>query len=216
MGLSAVTLKTQQRENRAHFSDALNLRVHRAISWLTKAEQCDDLDSQFIFYWIAFNSAYANEMAGIRKCESEIFNHYLARIIELDGSHQVYHLVWDTYSGAIRVLLENPYVYQKFWDSANGLLAPDAWKAEFEKANKAAHVALAKKDTTTILSVVFSRLYTLRNQLVHGGATWNSKVNRDQLRDACHILKDMLPLMIKTMLDHPEAHWGEAIYPPIS
>lgn len=28
-----------------------------------------------------------------------------------------------------------------------------------------------------ILSILFDRLYVLRNQLVHGGATWNSDVN---------------------------------------
>ena len=35
----------------------------------------------------------------------------------------------------------------------------------------------------TVLSVVLSRIYTLRNQLMHGGATWSSSVNRDQIRD---------------------------------
>ena len=35
----------------------------------------------------------------------------------------------------------------------------------------------------TVLSIVLSRIYTLRNQLVHGGATWDSSVNREQLRD---------------------------------
>ena len=36
------------------------------------------------------------------------------------------------------------------------------------------------KDTPTILNVN-DRLYTLRNQMLHGGATWNSNVNRDQV-----------------------------------
>ena len=38
----------------------LSLRLHRALSWLNRAEQlADDPDSQFIFLWIAFNAAYA-------------------------------------------------------------------------------------------------------------------------------------------------------------
>jgi hypothetical protein len=32
-------------------------------------------------------------------------------------------------------------------------------------------VALGRQDTVTVLSIVLSRIYVLRNQLVHGGAT---------------------------------------------
>jgi len=55
--------------------------------------------------------------------------------------------------------------------------------ADLDAANRAAHAALGQRDTVTVLSVVLSRIYTLRNQLMHGGATWNSSVNRDQIRD---------------------------------
>ena len=47
----------------------------------------------------------------------------------------------------------------------------------------------------TVLSIVFDRLYVLRNQLVHGGATWNSQVNRQQLRDGVAILGTLVPLI---------------------
>mgnify|MGYP003610388203 FL=1 len=36
--------------------------MHRALSWLEKAEQSDDLDSRFIFLWISFNAAYAKDL----------------------------------------------------------------------------------------------------------------------------------------------------------
>jgi hypothetical protein len=55
--------------------------------------------------------------------------------------------------------------------------------ADLDAANRAAHAALGQRDTVTVLSVVLSRIYTLRNQLMHGGVTWNSSVNRDQIRD---------------------------------
>ena len=42
--------------------DNLGLRVHRAISWIERAEQeSDDADAALVFYWIAFNSAYAKD-----------------------------------------------------------------------------------------------------------------------------------------------------------
>lgn len=39
--------------------DAVRLRVHRALSWLEQAERTTDLDTRFIFLWIAFNAIYA-------------------------------------------------------------------------------------------------------------------------------------------------------------
>ena len=56
------------------------------------------------------------------------------------------------------------------------------------------------------------RLYTLRYQLVHGGATWNGKLNRDQLRDACGILAHLLPLVVQFMMFHGHEVWGDAAY----
>ncbi|WP_425067816.1 hypothetical protein [Reyranella sp.] len=35
---------------------------------------------------------------------------------------------------------------------------------------------------------ILDRLYVLRNQLLHGGATWNSSVNRSQVRDGAAVL----------------------------
>jgi hypothetical protein len=52
------TLKTRQRAERGGHDPNLILRVHRALSWLNRAEQtADDLDGGFIFLWISFNAA---------------------------------------------------------------------------------------------------------------------------------------------------------------
>ena len=58
-------LKDRQRAERAGYPENLALRVHRALSWLNRAEQLaaeQDLDGQFIYLWIAFNAAYATEI----------------------------------------------------------------------------------------------------------------------------------------------------------
>ncbi|ATG75800.1 hypothetical protein AN401_04875 [Zobellella denitrificans] len=209
-------LKERQRRERDSHPEGLALRVHRALSWLHRAEQCDDEDGRFVFLWIAFNAAYANELGEQRMLEGEKFNRYLARLVELDASQQLYDLVWQRYSGAIRVLLDNPYVYQPFWDHRNGLATGENWESRFAAAKRFANTALAGKDTASVLAVVFNRLYTLRNQLIHGGATWNSRMNRQQLRDANAILGELVPVIIAIMMDHAELVWGEASYPPVS
>ena len=56
-------LKEKQRTLRDGFQDSLGLRVHRAISWLQRAaKEQDDPDASFVFLWIAFNSAYSQDI----------------------------------------------------------------------------------------------------------------------------------------------------------
>ena len=73
--------------------------------------------------------------------------------------------------------------------------------------------SLLAGDCPAVLGIVFDRLYVLRNQLVHGGATWNSSVNRAQVRDGTAILAALLPSLIETMVDHPELEFGSVLYP---
>ena len=54
-------LKEIHRERRVNFSEAFSLRIHRGLSWVQRAEkEINDPDASFIFYWIAFNSIYAD------------------------------------------------------------------------------------------------------------------------------------------------------------
>lgn len=46
-------------------------------------------------------------------------------------------------------------------------------------------------------------------------ATWNSGVNRDQIRDCVNLLGKIVPLLIKLMLDNPNTLWGDACYPVV-
>lgn len=75
--------------------------------------------------------------------------------------------------------------------------------------------ALVERNTAKVLSIVFDRLYVLRNQLIHGGATWNSSVNRQQVCDGAAILGNLVPKIVELMLLHPENDHGEILYPVI-
>lgn len=213
--VTAEALKTRQRKEREQYSEALGLRIHRAISWLNRAEQCDDLDGRYVFLWISFNAAYSNELAGIAITESEQFRSFLTRLVELDGQHKLYNATWQKYTSAIRVLLDNKYVYQPFWNHHNCLPGFDDWQTRFKASKQAANIALANNNTAAVLGIIFNRLYTLRNQIVHGGSTWNSSANRNQLRDATAVLGDLVPSLIEIMMDNKSAHWGEACYPVV-
>lgn len=57
--LEHSALKQRHRLVRDEHSTNLTLRIHRALSWLNRAEQSEDMDGKFIFFWLAFNAAYA-------------------------------------------------------------------------------------------------------------------------------------------------------------
>lgn len=216
MSITHAELKARQRAEREGHSEGLALRSHRALSWLDRAEQCEDVDGKFIFLWIAFNAAYANEIVeGERAHEKKTFVMFLEKLVELDTDDILYKLIWTEFSGSIRVLLNNQFVFEPFWEYHRGNIPQEQWKSSFESAKAAANRALAEHRTADALSIVLSRMYTLRNQLVHGGATWNSRVNRDQLSDCASFLGKLVPHVIQLMLDNPNTLWGDAVYPVV-
>ena len=145
-------LKARHRAERDGHDETLSLRLHRALSWLDRAEQlADDPDSQFIFLWIAFNAACAADIDdSVRLSEQTLFRDFLRR-----------------------------------------------------------------QATLQVLVIAISRVYTVRNQLLHGAATWNGKVNRHQVRDCTRMMARFVPLVIEIMLDHPQAKWPKPSYPVI-
>ena len=211
------TLKTRHREDRENFPMPLSMRVHRALSWLDRAEQeSEDLDAKFIFQWVAFNAAYANEVPGRENfSERKQFLGFLDRLIDSDTDQLLYSLVWDQFSGAIRLLIDNKYVFQPFWDFHNGLITEEQWQSAFQKSKTAASRALGRMNTLRVMGVMFDRLYTLRNQLLHGGATWNSDLNRSQISQGTEIMERIVPIVIHLMMNDHQRIWGEARYPVV-
>lgn len=193
----------------------LTLRMHRALSWLKRAQAAgEDDDVAFICLWIAFNAAYVQEMTG-GVSEQGQFRRFMQQVCDLDRSRSLYDLVWRDFSGPIRNLLNNHYVYQPFWDCLNSGGDEAEWRGAFEGAKTATNRALAQQDTVQVLFTVFRRLYTLRNQLVHGGATWASSVNRAQVRDGRAILERVLPVMLAVMMDAPQHFQAPPFYPVV-
>ena len=214
-------LKKRQRAERAGWPENLGLRVHRALSWLDRAEQFEkqgDVDGEFIFLWIAFNAAYATEIDERYRTSAQVTSRaFLRRLVELDGpQRRIEGLVWTEFTKSIRVLLDNPYVFKPFWDFHTGVIGESEWKRKFAAAKRAAHRALERQNTVTVLGIVLARIYVLRNQLIHGGSTWKSKVNREQLRDCTNFMAKLVPLVIEIMMDHPKVHWGPACYPVVT
>ena len=217
-----ATLVQRHQSQIAQHRTPFTLRMHRALSWLQRAEAAGgDDDMAFVCLWITFNAAYAQDTAhGLDNAsERQTFRDFVEEVCRLDSDKALSALVWQVFPGPIRVLLDNQYVFQPFWDALNnprddGSLPPH-WREAFDAARTRVQRALAQQDTERVLYEVFVRLYTLRNQLMHGGATWNSSVNRAQVRDGRALLARVLPVMLGVMMDHPARFDGKPFYPVV-
>ena len=211
-------LKIKRNRLKEKFPDSFDLRIHRAISWIGRAEQeSKDPDSAFIHYWIAFNAAYArDDQDNWANEERSRFADYFEQIIRLDKQRHIYDAIWERFPGSIRLLFDNQYVFQPFWKFHNNVPGNDNWAERFGQSKRKVANSLKTQDTQAILSVLFDRLYVLRNQLIHGGATWNSGTNRSQVRDGAKIVAFLVPIFVDVMMDHPGENWGPPYYPRVS
>ncbi len=217
-GQFSAALKEKQRSIRENFPETMGLRVHRAISWIGRAEAAsDDPDAAFIFFWIAFNAAYGDEreFQNIVTGERDAFADYFGKIVRLDSEKRIYNAIWQRFSGPIRTLMQNRYVFNPFWQFHNGIEGFEDWESRFKDSSMMFGKALQAGDTARVLSFVCDRLYVLRNQLVHGGSTWNGSINRAQVRDGAAILSFLMPVFVDIMMDHPNEDWGRPFYPVI-
>lgn len=212
---SADTLKTRLKAASDTSPELWRTRLHRAISWLRRAEQeTDDDDARFIFLWVAFNAAYACEFDA-NDNERVRLRRFIDKLLALDSQRRLHHLVFTQFSGSIRTLIENKFVFEPFWRALRDHDSSGRWEEAFIASRKVATTSVLASDTGTVLSIVFDRLYVLRNQLVHGGATWNSRLNRAQVKDGVAILEKLTFATVELMLEYPDADFGEIFYPPV-
>ena len=197
--------------------ERLGLRMRRSLSWLKRADkETGDDDAAFIFYWIAFNAAYAQDSQHFPEPTArDRFADFFNTILPLDRDHTIYDAIWERFPGPIRMLFDNKFVFQPFWDHHAGRIG-DSWENSFERSKNRVHSALAQRDTAVILNILFDRLYVLRNQIMHGGATWRSSVNREQVRDGARIMAFLTPLFIGLMMSNPDVEWGPPDYPVVN
>lgn len=142
--LNFDVLKTKQRALRVNFPDPMALRVHRAISWLGRAEtESDDADVRFILLWISFNSAYTAHIDTDAGGERGAFKAYFETLVELDGGHRIYNAVWTRFSQEIRLLLDNRYVFAPFWSHFNGEEGYADWEERLDKSKRSTATALS-------------------------------------------------------------------------
>ncbi|MCY4264831.1 MAG: hypothetical protein OXE78_08245 [Gammaproteobacteria bacterium] len=127
----------------------------------------------------------------------------------------------------IRIVLENPCISTAFWAYVHGESGvnlsgwKDKYRKKFERENQKAINALQGGKIADLLHLIFYRLYVLRNQVVHGGATHPYNVGKKQVVEGSHLLKSLISSVIHIMEQDIKArpstrYWGKVWYPSFS
>ena len=221
--------KLEAKRQRIKCPDELRHRLRRCISWLERAGTEDDVDTKSILLWVAFNAAYAIDRKAARQewgrgpedpdpGERDLRTRLFRRLARAETNRirsAIRTKLWRQWPS----LMNNEYVFKGFWESlTDEEFNWDNWerKRQFDEDRAAMSGLLRSADyhsTLKALSLLFSRLYVLRNQLMHGCATRDGGLNRKQVEDGAVILEILIPLFVDIMADHPEEDWGQISFP---
>lgn len=201
-------------------------RLRRAKSWLRRSKEAKDDTERFIFLWIAFNAAYGREAfpshSDKQRIEREKLRTFLQEVLKRDDNGVLEETLWHTYSGPIRILLDNHYVFAPFWDAVRDRdpTTGKNWKKKFSDSKRRVQRSIGR-NVHHVLTELFMRLYTLRNQIIHGGATFATGWGQDQVRDGSRIMESLVPLILKIMQadikEDPESEvWGLVDFPRVN
>jgi len=214
--MDSKALKEAHRAARDGQPQSSSVRVHRAISWLARAEaETDDHDAKLIFLWIALNAAYAREF-GFEQAERDQLREFIRELLAHDEQNRLHSILFEQFTGPIRTLIDNKFVFEPFWRALREHDSSGRWEEQFKASQRLALRALMERQTDVLLSIVLDRLYVLRNQLVHGGATWSSGTNRAQVKDGAAILGALIPTIIHLILGAGNLDLGGVVFPLVA
>ena len=134
-------LKQQAQSIREKAQQDHNVRLHRAISWYKAADDTDIDDIRFINLWIAFHACHFvdSDVAGLSDQSS--FCEYIHKVVDHDKERHLYQCLWQRYSGPVKALIKNPYVFAPFWDCQR--IGSNEWQKSFELSSVDALNALS-------------------------------------------------------------------------
>ncbi len=190
------------------------IRVHRALSWLKRAGEFADAqdEARFLFTWIALNSLYSrwDNQRNMPHIDTHARNDFLRRVC--DWAPDLFLSAVRQHRGAVKKLLENPYLAADFWRN------PDDPKARGRATQDANYLDkhLKDHDACRVLSQAMDRLFVFRGQLVHGASSGGSRLNRTTLRHGLLALEAFVPLIVHLTIEHGCGDdWPELCYPPL-
>lgn len=197
-------------------SDAqpLSDRIRRCLSWLRRAADvsAEDRPPKFVDLWIAFNSLYGLQhyKQDSFKGEKADFVGFLTRVNGLHHQNALNDWVHKKHvQGRIRDLIQNKFLWNEFWDGNQ-----EEYESLVGKELRRFDLGLANQEAEVLLHCLFARLRVLRNQIIHGSASSDTRRNKDALVPAILLLEEFLPILVRIMIEKGGAvSWPPVPYP---
>jgi hypothetical protein len=195
-------------------------RLQRADSWIQAASDLpsDRMHEAFIFLYIAFNCMY-----GRRKYEGdethieEDLTSFFAKISvmrqkEMQKGGTLLKDALMTCQQDAAVLIRDRFLVNRYWQ---GNQSATALQAKLNKEAVGALQAIADGNYGEFLSPVFHRISVLRNQIMHGCATYGSRsYGRASLAKALRVLRVLVPAFYQMMRQYGhDLAWDPIPYP---
>lgn len=212
-------LRLDYQNQRDTLPSTLALRTYRAISWIGRADSIqNDTDEKVISLLIAMSALYTDDREGSASHEEQktVRDTFLQKLLEHDTDNALQKLLWDKLHPAIYTLSNDHYLFAPYWHHKHGHDSHGDWEKHFHLSVSHYEAAIKAENATGLLSILFDRLHVLRSQLLYGGATWQSSLNRQPIEQAAIVLGTLLPTFITIMIHTPHENWHRPFYPVFS
>ena len=200
------------------------IRIRRGLSWMECAHElgANAPDTYFISHWSGFESLYSEPRPSPYDDPKDERDAFLDIVFGLDVGQDalIYNSVIASESKTILTLVANAYAFTPFWKryhAGEKSQSPNEWANSLIESVNQMIANLEKREggTQSVLEILFDRLRELRNEMVHGGATWEDSANRDQVEDGARIMSRLLPVFLDLMMDYPDRFSDADVnYPP--
>jgi len=186
-------------------------RLRRARSWSVAASRYrTDIDIQFICYWISLNALYGGLAGDPLKHDAPLYtlsdgdsfpvDRDLSELIHLMCRLDRHHLLKAVKSIDPQVLSDtvgDRWTSGLYWQNVYSRRPVDTRRLSSRRQR--VQDALKLNQVEALLHVVLARILELRNQVVHGGASYYISKNRDSLNPAVTVLAILVPAFIEVM-----------------
>ena len=190
-------------------------RVHRACSWIDRVEreaESTDHDVHLVSLWIAFNALYGqwDPYKLEPKSERKSYREFCDRLRKLDRDKQIDSFMQDHKRLVVKIC-EDPFISSYYWRNPG----MDPKRKSRGDVNRISRM-YTEQSWAKILDELLERVYLMRCQLVHGAATYGSRLNRTSLKRCVVMMSQLLPVMLLVFIEEgADEDLGEMCYPPV-
>ena len=208
----ATQVKAAWDTARHEVNEATSTRMHRALRWLIRAERCpdDDTDVELLCRWSGFNALYGqwDKAEGQATRETATWREFARRVLQLDKDNLIVKVIRKN-DALIESMCASKYLNRNCWKNhtIRKHEEPDNTRETYKQW-------LESAEWHRIFVEILNRIYLVRCQLVHGGATWNSSVNRESVKNSNTVLRELINAVVLIIFYYGrDEDWGHICYP---